>query len=373
MSSNSLRHYCMFASAILSFAHFSHAQVATAAARLSISQAVSEVAGWTIGKNENAGGCLAAATYQDGTTIWVGFNAQGDGVIGFTNPAWQSIEVGQIYAVQMRDHGGRNWKGSFVGTERGNEKGIIAEDVKVDFLVDFARAGGIGVFIAGKTIAKLSLSGSSSALEAVASCKRANGTEASPSSPDQARRAPESDSRGGSSGTGFFVSDKGHILTNNHVVEGCKKFWALVPGEPQHNASVVATDETNDLALLLLNTKPTIVPSFNNKPKVGENVFVYGFPLTGLLATSGNFTVGNIDKNGNILGVIVSKLNVSRVADATGDIPQNVNFAIKASIATNFLESNNISPHLQLSLQPLEATAVAEISKSFTVHVVCEQ
>ena len=388
------------AAAVLLGGQFAALDTAGAAARLSISQALTEVEGWTVGKNESAGGCLAAATYQDGTTIWVGFDEQGAGVIGFTNPKWRSIEAGQRYAIQMKARGGRNWRGTFVGTERKDEKGIVADDAKIDFLADFARAGGMGVFIDGKTVAKLSLSGSRAALDAVAACRGTDGPAPGRPSAGQARPSPES--HGSSSGTGFFVSQKGHILTNNHVVKGCKTFRVSVPGALKHEASVVASDETNDLALLVSDIKPPSVPGFNRRPQTGESIFVYGFPLTGVLASTGNFTAGNvtataglnddtsllqisapvqpgnsggplIDKDGNILGVIVSKLNALRVAKVTDDIPQNVNFAIKSTIAMNFLESNNITPNVATAGRSLEATAVAELSKMFTVRVMCEK
>jgi len=42
-------------------------------------------------------------------------------------------------------------------------------------------------------------------------------------------------------------------------------------------------------------------------------------------------------KAGNVVGMVVSKLNVLRIARMTGDIPQNVNFAIPASIITSVL------------------------------------
>jgi serine protease Do len=375
------------------------APYASAAAQLSIGQVFNEVEGWTIGKNEALGGCLAAATYRDGTTVWVGFGGNGSGVLGFTNPLWKSIGVGQNYALRMQARGGRSWVGNFIGTERKDEKGVVSTNIKLDFLVDFARAGGISVFVDGKPIGRLSLVGSRAALDAAASCKNGEGQSASSSSKGQPSHAPESDS--GYSGTGFFVSMKGHILTNNHVVKDCKNFWMAVPGSPRQVASVIATDETNDLALLITDTKQSSVPAFNTRPKVGQNIFVYGFPLTGVLASSGNFTVGNItataglnddtrmvqisapvqpgnsggpvmDQNGNILGVLVSKLNALRIAKVTDDIPQNVNFAIKSSIATNFLESNNIYPNTQVSDRPLESTNLAELSRSFTVRVTCE-
>jgi S1-C subfamily serine protease len=45
-----------------------------------------------------------------------------------------------------------------------------------------------------------------------------------------------------------------------------------------------------------------------------------------------------LDQSGNVVGVVVAVINVLKVASAIDDVPQNVNFAIKSSVLTNFLE-----------------------------------
>ena len=107
-------------------------------------------------------------------------------------------------------------------------------------------------------------------------------------------------------------------------------------------------------------------------PRLGESVEAFGYPLADILSTSGNFSLGNIsalsglgddsrylqisapvqpgnsggpllDQRGNLVGVVSSKLNALNVMlQKEGDIPQNVNFAIKASVAATFLQSNNV-------------------------------
>ncbi|MEN3929717.1 serine protease [Microvirga sp. W0021] len=174
-----------------------------------------------------------------------------------------------------------------------------------------------------------------------------------------------------SSGTGFFVDDKGHLLTNAHVVDSCRNFVVTADQIHDARARLIAKDDRNDLALLKIEEKPSTVAVFRTNVKLGEPIAVFGYPLTSVLSTNGNFTVGNItalsgmandsrhlqisapvqpgnsggpllDSRGNIVGVIVSKLNALSIAEAVGDIPQNINFAIRASVATSFLSSNNI-------------------------------
>jgi serine protease Do len=79
-----------------------------------------------------------------------------------------------------------------------------------------------------------------------------------------------------------------------------------------------------------------------------------------------------LDIYGNVIGVIVAKLNAERVSQIIGDIPQNVNFAIKASVAISFLEANNIAtspPSANSSV--LQPTEIANRAKQFSVQVAC--
>jgi Trypsin-like peptidase domain len=209
----------------------------------------------------------------------------------------------------------------------------------------------------------------------------ANGSPPAPQQPAE---------RAVSSGTGFFVSTEGHVLTNDHVVEDCSTVKIERPGFGITNATIVARDRSNDLALLRSSEKPTVVAAFRSQLKLGENVFVFGFPLTGLLSSMGNFAVGAVsalaglrddsglvqisasvypgnsggpllDKYGNVGGVIVGRI----------DALQNVNFAIKSGIAVNFLSSNRVSPSEGTMLRELPSEEIADRANSFTVRVLC--
>ena len=79
------------------------------------------------------------------------------------------------------------------------------------------------------------------------------------------------------------------------------------------------------------------------------------------------------DSQGHVIGVVVSKLNAARVAEMTGgDIPQNVNFAVKGAEALLFLRANNVQPAVAPSTgpekRPDEIDAVANPS---TVYLQC--
>ena len=95
--------------------------------------------------------------------------------------------------------------------------------------------------------------------------------------------------RGGSTGTGFFVSSQGHVLTNHHVIESCSdNIVVALEGSTSQSARVIGRDSKNDLALLTTTgLTPSAVPNLRMGARLGESVFVYGFPLAGLLASSG--------------------------------------------------------------------------------------
>jgi S1-C subfamily serine protease len=167
-------------------------------------------------------------------------------------------------------------------------------------------------------------------------------------------------------------------------------------------ATLSAKDTANDLALLRTDTSPTYAAAFRFGPRLGEPVEAFGYPLTNILATSGNFTLGNItalaglgddsrylqisapvqpgnsggpllDQSGNVVGVVSAKLNALKIMlRAEGDIPQNVNFAIRATVASNFLQINNVKVVAGESTKVLDPTELADQAKSMSVRVECQ-
>lgn len=203
-------------------------------------------------------------------------------------------------------------------------------------------------------------------------------------------------------GTGFFVSTDGYVVTNAHVVDECETPQISIGLLPAVTARVLARDTPNDLALLKADVTVQKPATLRAGVKVGEQVAAFGYPLLGLLSTGGNFTTGNVsavaglgndtrylqisapvqsgnsggplvDQSGNVVGIVASKLNVLKVAEAINDVPQNVNFAIKAAVLTNFLDSTGVKYTIANSGPPIPQAQVAEQAKSISILIKCEK
>ena len=199
-------------------------------------------------------------------------------------------------------------------------------------------------------------------------------------------------------GTGFFVSEGGHIVTNAHVVEHCFTVRSSLGGP----ISKVSVDEQSDLALYLASEKPKAFARLRGGrgARAGEPVTAVGFPLSGLLSSDPIVTTGIISAlsglrndrrtiqitaavqpgnsggpllgdNGSVVGVVVGKLNAMKVAQVIGDIPQNVNFAVSLGTLQSFLNANDVPYALDdnnATKSPADITAEAS---HYTVLLEC--
>ena len=75
--------------------------------------------------------------------------------------------------------------------------------------------------------------------------------------------------------------------------------------------------------------------------------------------------------SGNVVGVVVSKLDALEIAELTGDIPQNVNFAVHASLARIFLDAYNVEYDTAPSMETPPAAEIAASARKFTVLIEC--
>jgi hypothetical protein len=71
------------------------------------------------------------------------------------------------------------------------------------------------------------------------------------------------------------------------------------------------------------------------------------------------------------VGIVAGKLDALRVARITGDVPQNVNFALKADVARTFLDSKGIAYRTARSEQQISSADVGEMARPFTVKIEC--
>ena len=195
-------------------------------------------------------------------------------------------------------------------------------------------------------------------------------------------------------GSGFYINEN-NIVTNFHVIEGCKQ----LNNNDEEILKVLVVDEKNDLAILkgpstenYLNISPT-------SPELGEEVYVSGFPLfdtlKGINFTSGNvsalrglgqdttqfqFTApvqpGNsggpiVNSFGSIIGVVVSMLDSKETLEQGGFVAQNANFGIKNSLLKNLLEDNNLTYKSYESFWLKTQRELASISSESSVLIKC--
>ena len=205
--------------------------------------------------------------------------------------------------------------------------------------------------------------------------------------------------RGSGSGTAFLVAPN-LLVTNHHVIDRCA---TVTVGDEQLPASVVASDESVDLALIRAQIRSPHMPLLRAQGDVvlGESVVVAGYPLGEILGSL-NITTGSVsaetgmrgqrqlfqftapvqpgssggpvlDENGQLVGVVVSRISDAYAMRASGSVPQNVNFAIKPDVVRAFLDRHNVRYQLANGATPSSTREIAERARSHTQRIVCER
>ncbi len=122
-----------------------------------------------------------------------------------------------------------------------------------------------------------------------------NGDESRrPFKPNRRDRGPHR--FGMSQGSGFFVSEDGYIVTNNHVISGGSKITVVLNDGSELNATLVGSDKRSDLAVLKVESdqKFTYVAFDDKDPRIGEWVVAVGNPF----GLGGTVTAGIVSANG---------------------------------------------------------------------------
>jgi len=207
--------------------------------------------------------------------------------------------------------------------------------------------------------------------------------------------AGEIEERPASSGTGFIVNRHGHILTNQHVVDGCDSIRATTEGK-QQELVLVGSDVKNDLAVLQMTSRIKYVGRFREERSIRplERVVAVGYPLQGVLASEASITTGTVsalagpgndarflqmtapvqpghsggpllDQSGFIVGIVESRLSDLAM------FPENDDFAVDGAVAKAFLDAYNIEYDTGIPTLELESADIGEAAKRFTLLLQC--
>ena len=192
-----------------------------------------------------------------------------------------------------------------------------------------------------------------------------------------------------SSGTGFFVTDDGYLITNEHVTRNGAQV-RVVTAAGLISAKVVKVDAANDLALLKVEGRFAALPIVASRTvKLGGTVATVGFPNPGLQGFAPKLAKGEIaslsgaqddpryfqisvavqpgnsggalvDERGNVVGIVSAKLDARAAVITSGALPENVNYAVKSSFLLGFLES---VPELSAKLKEPKTTAAPKFEE----------
>ena len=205
----------------------------------------------------------------------------------------------------------------------------------------------------------------------------------------------ESEEISGASGTAFFIDNNGHMITNHHVIEGCKDKSQISYNNENIKAKLIAKDEFLDLALLKADVKNSNFINISSAPpKKLKRIIVAGYPfglelsndlkfnsgiITSLKGLGDDSTRIQIDaaiNPGNSGGPIVyeenGELAAVAVAGLSKDKTEAVNFGIKASSVENFLQSNQIDLTLVQQKFNFSNDDLAELLESSTLYTFCK-
>ena len=191
----------------------------------------------------------------------------------------------------------------------------------------------------------------------------------------------------GASGSAFFVTNKGHIITNYHVIQNCRSTPKIKYKDKDVEAKVIAKDSALDLALLkaeLRNTKYVSLSS--DQPKKLQRIIASGYPFGEYISDDLKFTSGIVSSlkgpgddstivqvdaalnPGNSGGPIVDeesgKLVAVSVMGMKKSISEGQNFGIKTSAVKNFLETNKV----KVSSSWFNTSDVAKLLEDTTLY-----
>ena len=206
-----------------------------------------------------------------------------------------------------------------------------------------------------------------------------------------------------STGTGFFVAPGGYLVTNHHVIDDSTDYAIRDHKGRFYKATVVARDSNRDLALLKvdISVTPLKILSSDTVSK-GQRVLAVGYPQISIQGNESKVTDGIISsfsgirnddnwfqisvpiqggnsggplvtETGGVVGVVVATANFARFYKLTGNLPQNVNYAIKSKVLLEFLNAQNLqnvtTARGKVSIDAVDASTVLVIAKNGPIDV----
>jgi len=169
--------------------------------------------------------------------------------------------------------------------------------------------------------------------------------------------------KGFNTGTGFFITNDGYLITNYHVIEDAKKILVVTTERKEFEAQFIKGDRANDVVLLKIRANTKAIPfSGQNLLSKGEEVFTLGYPLVAIQGQEQKATFGRINSlsgigddirfvqidipvqpgnsggplinmKGQVIGIITETLDQLVALRTSGSLPQNVNYALKFDYA----------------------------------------
>ncbi|MBO6902471.1 MAG: trypsin-like peptidase domain-containing protein [Rhizobiaceae bacterium] len=206
------------------------------------------------------------------------------------------------------------------------------------------------------------------------------------------------------SGSGFFVSSSGLILTNHHVVDGCD----VIDVPRFGRAELLRADEAWDLAIILVTStnQPTAMFAASSPP-LGSEVILGGYPLSTLFdndfkvafgevtgrrgfggderqfSISAPIQPGNsggaiINNRGEVVGIAVSKLDDAKMIEVVGSTGANFSFAIDATRIGPFLRPfamtiQESASGLTRGANSYDKETLVRDLESYSVQVICRR
>jgi S1-C subfamily serine protease len=373
---------------------------------------------YTSDQTGNFSHCAAGTPYTSGIYFVVSIDANAGWSLAFAHEKW-NLTTGQAFPIELTFDGQTPFH--VHGIPLNNRMLRVPMPVNSALIAEFRKAKSMTAFTQGRLF-QFSLDQTGQLLPTLANCvakvkqsgianagdftvalppklpaKPVAAAATTPSSSDAKTRTVDQ------TGTGFVVSSSGHVVTNHHVVDGCVgDIQGNLTGEAPVKLRLVSSDETNDLALLQASGSFKNVAMIKEKSiHSGDSVIAIGFPYHGLLTSDFTVTTGIVSSlsgilnntrylqisaavqpgnsggpllasTGEVVGVVAAKLNALKVAKATGDIPENINFAIKTGALRDFLDNSVVPYQTSDARNELKTADITSNARAFTLLISCK-